>query len=165
VGSTSLGSATGLDFANASGTSVSGNSGTLTSYGAGSGSFAALGACASTSSGCGTIEDLATFSPGPISSFLTLTTGGPGVSLDLSSIENVTEAGSGSNGSITFTALGTINFGGYDATAGEFVLTAQGNNIVSFSATTQHHPESARTVYFGDDGHGHPRPRLSLHSP
>ena len=39
-------------------------------------------------------------------------------------------------GSITFTANGTINYTGFDATAGQFILTAQGNNIVSFSATT-----------------------------
>jgi hypothetical protein len=137
VGSASFGAATGIDFANASGTTVSGTSGTLSSYGAGTGAFAALGACANTTTGCGTIKDIASFTAsGPISAFLTLTTGGPGVSFDLASITNVTETGSGPNGSLTFTALGTINFGGFDATPGEFVLTAQGDNISSFSATT-----------------------------
>jgi hypothetical protein len=137
VGSVSFGTATGIDFANASGTTVSGTSGTLSSFGAGTGTFAALGGCASTTTGCGTIKDIASFtSSAPISAFLTLTTGGPSVSFDLASITAVTETGSGSNGSLTFTGIGTINFSGFDATPGEFILTAQGNQISSFSATT-----------------------------
>ena len=134
IGSTGMGSATGISFANASGTSVSGNSGLLTSYGAGSGSFASLGACASTT-GCGTIQNINSFaSTGAISQFLTLaTTNGSTVSFDLTSITNVTRPGSNQIG---FTANGFINYTGFDRTAGTFNLTAQGDNITSFSATT-----------------------------
>ena len=134
IGSVGMGAATGISFADASGTSLSGNSGQLSSYGAGSGSFASLGACASTT-GCGTIQNISSFaSQGALSGFLTLaTTNGSTVSFDLTSITNVTRPGSNQIG---FTANGFINYTGFDRTAGTFNLTAQGDNITSFSATT-----------------------------
>ncbi len=143
-GSVGMGGATGISFANAAGTSVTGTSGVLTSFGAGSGAFSALGACSSTSTGCGTIKDIASFASIPtsgttpaISSFLTLSSGtGPTVTFDLNSLTSVTRNQDAVGGSLTFTAAGTINYTGYDPTAGQFILTAQGNNIVSFSATT-----------------------------
>ena len=143
-GSVGMGGATGISFANASGSSVTGTSGVLTSFGAGSGSFLGLGACSSTTSGCGTIKDIASFASIPtsgttptISSFLTLSSGtGPVVTFDLNSLTSVTRTQDNLGGSLTFTAAGTINYTGFDATAGQFILTAQGNNIVSFSATT-----------------------------
>ncbi len=137
----SMGTATGISFANASGSTVSGTSGSLSNFGGGSGSFASLGACGSTTTGCGTIKDIASLSsPGTITSFLTLTggstQGATTVSFDLNSISSVAHATTADGGSLTFTALGTINFSGLTATPGSFILTAQGNNIVSFSATT-----------------------------
>ena len=135
VGSTSIGAATGISFANASGTSVAGTSGLLSNYGAGSGSFASLGACANATIGCGTIQNISSFaSSGAISQFLTLsTTNGSVVSFDLTSITNVLRPGSDQIG---FLANGFINYSGFDRTAGTFNLTAQGNSITSFSATT-----------------------------
>ena len=134
VGSTSMGAATGISFANAGGTSVSGTSGLLSNYGAGSGSFASLGSCASVTTGCGTIQNIASFTAmGGISQFLTLaTTNGSTISFDLTSITNVLRPGSNQIG---FLANGFINYSGFDRTAGTFNLTAQGDNITSFSAT------------------------------
>ncbi|MBB4153264.1 hypothetical protein GGQ80_001152 [Sphingomonas jinjuensis] len=135
VGSAGMGGATGISFANASGLSVTGTSGSISSFGAGSGSFSALGACSSQSSGCGTIKDIASLStPAAISSFLTLT-GTPAFSFDLSGLSMVSRSQDASGGSLSFTADGTINLAGFDQTPGQFFFTAQGNNIVSYSAT------------------------------
>jgi PEP-CTERM motif len=132
VGSVGFGSATGIDFANGTGTSVSGTSGALANYGGGTGSFAALGPCAGGS--CGTIKDIASFATsGPISSFITFTTGGPAVSFDLATITSVAH-NTGAD-SLSFTAVGTIDFTGFDPTAATFSLSAQGDDIKSFSAT------------------------------
>ena len=137
--SVGMGTATGLSFASGSSSSptISGTSGLLYSFGSGSGSFAGL-ACASTSGACGTIQNIANFSSEPATkSFLTLTTGSStAISFDLTSVTNVSHGTDVNGGSVTFTANGTINYTGFDATAGTFILTAQGNNIVSFSATT-----------------------------
>ena len=135
VGSTGMGAATGISFANAGGTSVTGTSGLLSNYGAGSGSFASLGSCASVTTGCGTIQNIASFTAtGGISQFLTLaTTNGSTISFDLTSITDVVRPGSDQIG---FLANGFINYSGFDRTAGTFSLTAQGDNITSFSATT-----------------------------
>jgi hypothetical protein len=135
VGSIGMGSATGIDFASGAGESVSGTSGDLYSFGAGSDSFAGL-TCSSAPGGCGTIMDIASFASEPATtSFLTITTGGPAVSFDLSSITSVSHVPGADGGSVTFTADGTINYTGYDSTAGKFILTAEGNGVVSYSAT------------------------------
>ena len=137
--SVGMGTANGLSFASGSSSAptISGTSGLLYSFGGGSGSFAGL-TCASTSGGCGTIKNIASFASEPATtSFLTLTTGtSTAISFDLASVTNVTHTADATGGSVTFTASGTINYTGFDATAGTFILTAQGNNIVSFSATT-----------------------------
>lgn len=137
-GAVGMGGATGIAFGNASGSSVSGTSGLLTSFGAGSGAFATLGACGSITAGCGTIKNIASFASQPATmSFLTLNTGtGPTVTFDLTSVTSVTHTQDNLGGSLIFTAAGLINYSGYDPTTGQFILTAQGNNIVSFSATT-----------------------------
>jgi len=133
VGSVGMGSATGISFANASGSFVSGTSGSLTSFGAGSGTFAGM-SCTNGTTGCGTIRNIDNFATaGAIASFLTLTSG---VSFDLSSITNVTRGMDATGGSIVLTANGVIRYDGFDATRGVFSLTAQGNRITSFSATT-----------------------------
>lgn len=135
IGSVGMGAATGIDFVQGATGSVNpGTAGGLTSFGAGSGSFAGL-SCANVGGGCGSIKDLLTFSGGPITSFLTLNTGtSTAVSFDLASITVVTRD-AGTN-SINLRATGTINYTGLDSTAGTFFLTAQGDNVTSFSATT-----------------------------
>ena len=137
--SVGMGTANGLSFASGSSASptISGTSGLLYSFGGGSGSFAGL-ACSSTSGSCGTIKNIANFASEPATtSFLTLTTGtSTAISFDLASVTGVAHGTDLNGGSVTFTANGTINYTGFDATAGTFILTAQGNNIVSFSATT-----------------------------
>ena len=150
IGSTGMGAATGISFANAAGTAVSGNSGQLSSFGGGTGSFAALSSCASSGAGCGTIQNIASLATqGALTSFLTLNTGtGPAVSFDLTSITNITRPGANQLG---FTANGFINYAGFDRTAGTFNLTAQGDNITSFSATTlaANVPEPASMALLG----------------
>ncbi len=134
VGSVGMAAATGLDFvANGSAGLSPGTAGGITSFGAGSGSFSGF-ACASLGGSCGSIKDLASFSTGPLSSFLTLANGSTTVSFDLASL-SVTSRDFGSN-TISLTATGVINETGYSATAGTFILTAQGDSITSFSATT-----------------------------
>ena len=137
--SVGMGAATGLNFAsgNSSSPTISGTSGLLYSFGSGTGSFSGL-SCSSATGGCGTIKDIANFASEPATkSFLTLTTGtSTAISFDLTSVTDVAHGTDLNGGSVTFTANGTINYTGFDATAGTFILTAQGNNIVSFSATT-----------------------------
>lgn len=137
--SVGMGAATGLNFASgpAGAPTISGSSGSLYSFGAGYGSFAGL-TCSSTAGSCGTIKDVANFAAETATtSFLTLNTGGgPTISFDLTSITGVAHGTDLYGGSVVFTANGIINFTGYDSTQGTFILTAQGNNIVSFSATT-----------------------------
>ncbi len=130
VGSSGMGSATGLSFANSSGT-VTGTSGAISNYGGATGTFAGM-FCATGS--CGTIQNIASFTTSPpITNFLSLNSG---VSFDLSSITGTTRTMDGTGGSLVLTASGTIKYAGFDNTAGIFTLTAQGNAITSFSATT-----------------------------
>ncbi len=133
IGSVGMGAATGIDFVSgATGSRDPGTAGVLTSYGAGSGSFAGL-AC--NNNNCGSIKDLQTFTGGAISSFLTLnTSNSTAVSFDLASITSV--ARDATTNSITMRASGTINYTGFISLEGTFFLTAQGDNITSFSATT-----------------------------
>ena len=131
VGSVGMGAATGLDFANGTGTSVSGSFGAVSSYGSGSGSFAAFGACFT--GACGTIKDIASFaSSAPINLFISLS-GGPALYFDLASITSAST--NSTTNSLSLTATGTIHFAGLDDTAGTFYLTAQGDNINAYSAT------------------------------
>ena len=136
IGSVGMGMATGIDFVQ-SGTSSrdSGAAGGITSFSAGSGSFTGF-SCASTGGTCGSIKDLQTFNGGPISNFLTLYNGATTVTFDLAALTVTGRAADSTGGSISLSATGTINETGYDPTAGVFSLTAQGNNITSFSATT-----------------------------
>ena len=134
-----MGEAKGLNFASgpSSAPTIVGSAGSLYSFGGGSGSFAGL-SCSSNLGTCGSIMDIADFSKElATKSFLTLNTGTTTqISFDLSSITGVGYGADMNGGSVSFTANGTINFTGFEATAGTFILTAQGNNIVSFSATT-----------------------------
>ena len=137
--SVGMGTANGLNFASgpSSSPTISGTSGSIYSFGSGTGSFMGL-ACGGTSGSCGTIQDIANFGTETATrSFLSFNTGtATQISFDLASITNVSHGTDLNGGSVTFTANGAINFTGYDQTAGTFILTAQGNNIVSFSATT-----------------------------
>lgn len=140
----SMATATGVTFADASGMNVYGTSGTLNSFGSGTGSFAVLGNCASATTGCGTIKDISNLSSqGLLTSFLTLNTGtATAVSFDLNGISNIVHP---AGGFLEFTASGIINFTGYDSTPGTFYFSAQGNNIVSFSGTLLANPVAATT--------------------
>ena len=150
IGSTGMGAATGIDFVSSgSGTKSPGVAGGITSFGAGSGSFAGF-SCANTAGSCGSIQDIASFATqGALTSFLTLTSGGTTVSFDLTSFKNISN--DTVNNQLGFTAVGFINETGFDRTAGTFNLTAQGDNIVSFSATTlaANVPEPASLALLG----------------
>lgn len=150
IGSTGMGAATGIDFvSNGDGSRSPGVAGGITMFGAGSGSFAGF-SCNSATGSCGSIKDITSFaSQGSLNSFLTLTSGGTNVSFDLTSISNVSN--DLKNNQIGFTAVGFINETGFDRTAGTFNLTAQGDNIVSFSATTlaANVPEPASMALLG----------------
>ena len=127
----SMSTATGLAFADASGSSVSGTSGAVAFFGAGTGTFSGAGGCASFTTGCGTIYDIANFASEPATaSFLTLTTDLGAITFDLTSVSSVTHTPF----SLSVTALGTINLSGYDATPGELVLGSQAGGIDSFNA-------------------------------
>lgn len=128
----SMGAATGIDFVTgATGTASPGVAGGITSYGQGSGSFASIGACGMAGGGCGTIKDLASFAPGASSRFLTLD--GGVVSIDLTSIDAVDHFMV--TNSVALSATGVIHFAGFDDTVGTFMLTAQGDEMTSYSAT------------------------------
>lgn len=135
IGSVGMGAATGIDFiSNGGGSKSAGVAGGITSFGAGSGSFAGF-SCTSGAGSCGSIQDISSFATqGALTSFLTLTSGSTTVTFDLTSITNV--GNDTVNNQLGFTAVGFINETGFDRTAGTFNLTAQGDNIVSFSATT-----------------------------
>ena len=134
TGSTSLNMATGLDFTAGMG-ATPGTAGVLTSYNQGTGTFA--GASCNTGSGCGSIQDITTLAVGAqtITNFVQLTggTNTSPINFSLSSIDSVTRT---APGFLLFTASGTINYDGFDPTAGTFLFSAQGNAITSFSGTT-----------------------------
>ena len=136
IGSVGLGAATGLDFVQGgAGGASSGTQGGITSFGAGSGSFAGL-SCSNMGGGCGTIQDIADFtSARPVANFLTLLAGTSVISFDLASYGSITR--DPASNSLAFSATGTLHYTGFDSTQGTFVLTAQGDNITSFSAITQ----------------------------
>ncbi len=135
IGSTGMGAATGIDFvANSTASRSPGAAGGITMFGAGTGSFAGF-SCNSGAGACGSIQDISSFaSQGALTNFLTLTSGGTTVSFDLTKISNVSN--DTANNQLGFTATGFISETGFERTAGTFNLTAQGDNIVSFSATT-----------------------------
>jgi hypothetical protein len=150
IGSTGMGAATGIDFVSSgSGGRSPGVAGGIISIGAGSGSFAGL-SCTSITGSCGAIQDITSFATqGALTSFLTLTSGSTTVTFDLTRISAVTN--DTVNNQLGFTAVGFINETGFDRTAGSFNLTAQGDNIVSFSATTlaANVPEPASMALLG----------------
>lgn len=131
IGAASVAAATGLNFQANDGVMDNGTApGAITNYGAGSGTFAGV-TC--NGGACGTIKDIASFATSaPIASFLTLNSNG--ISFDVSSLNVSSRDMTG--GSITLVANGIIHETGFDNTTGQFILTAQGNNITSFSATT-----------------------------
>lgn len=136
IGSSTMSTATGLDFVSgALGTASPGVAGGVTSYGAGTGTFAGL-ACASVAGACGAIMDITSFSSSTaIADFLTLYTSTGAITFDLGAITSVTQASDATGGSLVLTATGTLHDLGYADTAAVFTLTTQGNAITSFSAT------------------------------
>ncbi len=136
-GSGSFGTASGYDAVIGQGGAANpGVAGSLTSYGAGTGSFAGL-SCSNNAGGCGTIADILNFGTfAPTANFLTLVVPGQTVAFDLNSLFDINAMPNAlTGGSLSFAGLGTIRFSGYDATPGVFTFTAQGNQITSFSAS------------------------------
>lgn len=132
IGSTTMASATGLDFYNflsvPSNANDGGTPGTIFAALGSTGVFAGI-TCAGP---CGTIKDLPTFAVGPITSFFDI---GSSIFFDLGSISSVTYSGDASGGSLKVIASGTFRAAGFDDTAGLFTLTTQGSGLTSFSAT------------------------------
>lgn len=115
------------------------------------GDFAALnGGCplAASAGGCGTIKDLANFSPGPIASFFTLTSNGLTATFDLTDITFVSRvpAGPGNLATLVLGGPGTMSLTGFDATPAIFTITAQGRSVTSFSASVIPTPNEVPSV-------------------
>lgn len=140
VGAASWDLATGYDaVSGALGGLSPGVAGGLTSFGAGSGSFAGM-ACADLGGGCGTIADIPDFATfAGIVGFLTLS-GPSGAAFDMSGISSITRSPFG-GGSLSLVGNGMIRMTGFDPTPGIFTLTAQGSQITSFSASATAVPE------------------------
>lgn len=134
-GGTTLAMATSLDFVSGSGGAASpGVAGTLSSYSSGTGVFAGI-TC--TGGNCGSIRDITNLSSGAqtITNFLSLT-GGNNASPINFTLTSIGAIGRGDANFLTFTALGTITYDGFDPTPGQFLFSAQGSQITSFSGTT-----------------------------
>jgi hypothetical protein len=132
---------TSLDFTDSTNTPSPGSPGVLSSYGAGSGSFAGI-SCAGGS--CGSIQDILSLAVGPdsIPSFFILT-GGNNVSpitFDLTAITGINRS---TPNFLDVTASGIFNWDGFAPTPGIFEFSAQGNNVTSFSLSAQAVPEPA----------------------
>ena len=159
---TTIDQANSLDFtlASAPTTPSPAVAGTLDSAaGSGTGSFSLLKCNAD----CGTIKDISF--PSPLSSFVPIvefyratnftgTHATEVVSFDLSTLSFVTRVApiaGGSLGSLTVSGTGTFHFTGFDATPGIFTLTAQGDSVTTFSASTQPKavPEPASMALLG----------------
>ena len=133
VGATSMGSATGLDFVSGPNGVSSSAPGGVVVYGAGTGSFAALGSAASISGGAGSVADLSNFATAaPINTFVAFAST-PTVTLDLTSFTSI--AHNVPADSLTLTALGTLHFAGFNDTPVKFSLTSVGEGTVSYSST------------------------------
>jgi PEP-CTERM motif len=133
--------ATSLDFTTATGTPSPGVPGVLSSYGAGTGSFAGV-LC--TTGTCGSIQDLTSLVVGPdaIPGFFILTggTNASPISFDLTAITGITRT---TPGFLDVTASGIFNWAGFTSTPGTFEFSTQGTNITSFSFSAQAVPEPA----------------------
>lgn len=134
MGSTSFATATGLDFYNFPlsplATNDGGIPGTIFSALGSTGIFAGL-ICAGY---CGTIQDLPSFSTGPITAFFDI---GPGIQFDLGTINSVSFAPDGVGGSLKLIASGVFRITGYDPTPAVVTLTTQADGLTSFSATAR----------------------------
>jgi hypothetical protein len=143
IGGSSVGTATGLDFLT-SGAPSPGTPGTITLNSDPTGSFSSiftLAGCplAASQGGCGTIQDLLSFSPTlPISPFYTVTEGANTLSFVLKTLNTpVQDPGSaGSLPTLSVSGTGTFLLPGFDPTPGIFTLTSQGVGETSFSAST-----------------------------
>jgi hypothetical protein len=133
--------ATSLDFTDITNTPSPGVAGTLSSYSAGTGTFAGTFCGTGT---CGSIQDIASLTVGAqsIPLFFVLTGGNNAnpITFDLTGITSITRS---QTGYLDVTATGIFNWLGYDSTPGTFFFSTQGTNITSFSATAAAVPEPA----------------------
>jgi hypothetical protein len=134
--------ATSLDFNTSSGAPSPGTPGVLSSYGAGTGSFA--GVSCNSATGCGSIQDIASLVVGPqsIPAFFILTggTNANPITFNLTGITGIVRT---TPGFLAVTASGTFNWLGFDPTPGYFEFSTQGTNVTSFSFSAQAVPEPA----------------------
>jgi hypothetical protein len=134
--------ATSLDFNTSSGAPSPGTAGVLSSYGAGTGSFA--GVSCNSASGCGSIQDITSLVVGAqsIPAFYILT-GGTNANPITFNLTGITSINRGTADFLGVTATGTFNWLGFDPTPGIFSFSAQGTNVTSFSLSAQAVPEPA----------------------
>jgi hypothetical protein len=142
IGGGSVGDATGLDFLTSGVTGI-GTPGTISLGNAATGTFAAIfnsATCPSfTAGGCGTIQDLTSFSPIlPIDGFYTISLDGSVLTFDLTSLRVVSQTTQSADSLATLSigGQGIFELAGYDPTPGIFTLTTQGPGEITFSATT-----------------------------
>lgn len=133
LGAATIDQATGLDFTAGAG-ATPGVAGVLSAVSGGAtGTFAGINC---STGGCGTIQDLPTFSPfSPIANFYVTTAG---VSFDLSTLAVTSRvpASPGNLATLVISGTGTFRYAGFDPTPGIFTLTTQGGIETTFSAST-----------------------------
>lgn len=114
--------------------------------GADTGTLSALGTCMA----CVTMTNLNYGTVLPTQVF-TVTNNGITVSMELNSIESITQSGSGATNTAELLGLGTLYETGYAPTNGTYVLTSQGgyNTDVTFSATAAPTPEPNTLMLLG----------------
>ncbi len=154
IGSSNLWNGTGIDFFTSGSPSV-GVAGTLHITDPTKGAFTGfnpLNCPASAAGGCGTIEDLQTYTPNsntlilptlPVSPFLTVTQTAAQagtVALDATfTLTNFTNSetvpSSNTLGTLSLSGLGTLTFTGFDPTPAIMTITAQGDGATSYSGT------------------------------
>ena len=137
----SIDQAVGLNFVGASGADNGSAAGTVTGYTVNAAAGTVLAGLGSCTSACGTINDiasLATFA-GATPEF-TLTNG---LSFDLNAPLTITRVSQGpaNLASLTVAGSGVYHLAGYQDTAGTFIITTQGNDVVAqFSASGTANP-------------------------
>lgn len=130
----------GVTINMASGLSFAANNNVVTSFVPGN-SGTAIGGLASCFSACGTINNIASFSP--FTAVAPLFTLNNGLSFDLTSLVSVVRTAGTVNtlAGLDVNGLGTYHLAGYDDTAGTFKITTQGDSfVVTFSASGQANP-------------------------
>lgn len=143
----------GVTINMASGLSFAANNNVVTTFVPGT-SGTVIGNLASCFTACGTINNIASFSP--FTAVAPLFTLNNGLSFDLTGLASIVRTAATSNtlAELVVNGLGTYHLAGYDDTAGLFAITTQGNSFtVTFSASGQANatqiPEPASLALLG----------------